>query len=84
MCLEDQRGPYFFVQVLADLYSVEIIIIMPFDQDAGDWPVLIRGEGRDGQVVLHLDADGEWHTVQPLVRIPRNFRFEVPEADFLL
>jgi len=82
MCVEDHKVPYFLAQILADLYSVEIIIIMPFNEDVGEWPILIRGEGRCGQVILHLDVDGEWHAVRPLVRIPRNFRFELPEADF--
>jgi hypothetical protein len=32
--------------------------------------------------VLHLDGNGEWHAVLPLVRIPRHFRLRVPDADF--
>ncbi|KAF4627657.1 hypothetical protein G7Y89_g10501 [Cudoniella acicularis] len=84
MTLNDFSGvPVFMAQVAADFYAAGVIVIMPA-RDVGDGrlvhPVLIRGEASGRQVILHLDEDGEWHAVRPLVRIPRHLRFKVPDA----
>lgn len=81
----DLPVPLFFAQIVADFYCIEVVVIMPMRDDGvydakAIHPIVVRGEPCGRQVILHLDENGEWHSVKPLVRIPRHFRMKVPDA----
>ncbi|KAH8593488.1 hypothetical protein B0O99DRAFT_627321 [Bisporella sp. PMI_857] len=79
-CFENVPINIFMAQVVADLYELEVIIVMPL-WEGKYHPVLIRGVKSGEQVLLHIDEKGEWHSIRPLVRIPRHYRFPTPIQD---